>query len=382
MNPSNCRLCGRELLPRPVLRLDGIPKAAQYFPPKEEFASDKGITLDIYQCSACALVQLTTPPVTYFREVITAASLSGKARMSRLSQMEELAETYGLRGKNVLDIGSGRGEMLAVMAEAGLSAVGIEASPASVATARSAGRKMVEGYIGDADRIDGQPFDGFICLNYLEHQPDPGAIIRKIHDVTGEGAFGFVTVPNLEYLLKTKCFYEFVADHLSYFTSRTLPHAFESNGFDVVEKRLINEDNDIAVFVKKREPLDLFPAFEEDKALIEDLRGVIAGYTSRGKKVAVWGAGHRTLALLALGAIKNLAYVIDSAKFKQGRFTPVLHAEIVPPEHLKEDPPGLVIVMVPGLYPQEVLKTLRQMNCGADIALLEDNKIKLVEKKD
>jgi len=38
----------------------------------------------------------------------------------------------------------------------------------------------------------------------------------------------------------------------------------------------------------------------------------------------------------------------------------------------------LVIVMVPGLYPGEVLKTLKQMDVGAEVAALRDNKIEFL----
>ena len=37
------------------------------------------------------------------------------------------------------------------------------------------------------------------------------------------------------------------------------------------------------------------------------------------------------------------------------------------------------MVMVPGLYPGEVLKSLEQIYPGADVALLRDNKIEMVK---
>ena len=378
MNPNKCRLCAGELYRKPLLRLEGMPKAAQYYPQKKEFRKDKGITLNVYQCSTCGLVQLNIEPVDYFREVITAASFSEKTRLFRLNQMKEFVTKFGLSGKKVLEVGSGKGDMLDVLEEAGLRAVGIEASSKSVEIGQSAGRKMINGYIGDVNKINGYPFDAFVLFNYIEHLPEPGRIIKRIYENTSANSIGFVTVPNLDYLLETRCFYEFVADHLSYFTKKTLTYAFERNGFEVLECYTINEDNDIALIVKKKEALDISGHFSEVEALIKNLQQIVAGYKSQNKKVAVWGAGHRTLALLALSKVKDIEYVIDSAKFKQGRFTPILHLNIVPPEYLKERKVDLVIVMVPGLYPSEVLKTLTQMNVGADVAVLRGNKIELI----
>ncbi len=96
--------------------------------------------------------------------------------------------------------------------------------------------------------------------------------------------------------------------------------------------------------------------------MIKQLHEIIADYTAKNKKVAVWGAGHRTLALLALGHLDKIECVVDSAKFKQGKYTPVLHLNIVAPEKLKEKKVDLVLVMVPGIYPDEVIKTLNGMH--------------------
>lgn len=356
---NTCHLCGGKLFPQPVLQLRGMPKAAQYYPKKSEFRKDLGITLVISQCKNCGLVQHNAKPVDYFKKVITAASLSKKSRQSRLDQMKNLSDKFRLKNKKVLDIGSGK-EMLDVLKEAGMFSKGIE------------------GDIVGGSKIKNRPFDAFISLNYLEHLPYPGRVINNIYENTTADSVGFVTVPNLDYLLKTKCFYEFVADHISYFTQKTLKYAFESNGFDVLECQPINNDNDIAVTVKKRADLKLAEEYGAVDSLINDFKDIVREYKSKNKKIAVWGAGHRTLALLALAGLKDIEYVVDSAKFKQGKFTPVTHFKIVSPEYLLKNKVDLVIVMVPGIYPGEVLKTLQEMGAGAKIATLIDNKIKFI----
>ena len=390
MNSNKCRLCNSKLFPKPLLELKGMPKAAQHYPKKDEFKNDKGITLNIFQCSHCGLVQLNIDPVDYFKEVITAASFSKDAKLSRLKQMKEFVSKFTLKGKKVLEVGSAKGNMLDILEEAGVKASGIEASPESVAIGKAAGRNMINAYIGDTNNIDGYPFDAFVSFNYLEHLPEPGLIIKKIYNnMTDDGA-GFVTVPNLDYLLRTKCFYEFVPDHLSYFTKKTLKYAFENNNFNVLECRTINQENDILAVVKKKkfknfivevkkiEPLDISQDYIEVEKLIKNLREIVNRYKKEGKKVAVWGAGHRTLALLALSKLKEIEYVVDSAKFKQGKFTPVLHSRILAPETLQKEKVDLLIVMVPGIYPDEVIKTVKKMDTVSNIAKLKDNKIEFI----
>ena len=373
---SSCRLCKSSLYTNPIMELEGMPKAAQFFPKDTEFENDSGISLHVFQCSGCGLVQLKLDPVDYFKEVITAATLSEKSRLSRLRQMQELSHQFDLVGKKILDVGTATGEMLDVLEEVGFKAFGIEASDRSVKIGRELGRNMIHAYIGEMDTIPGRPFDAFISLNYLEHLPEPGAIIRTIYNNISDHAVGFVTVPNLEYLLKTKSFYEFVADHLSYFTKDTLRFAFESNGFEVLDCDIINEENDIAVVVKKRHVLNISDGIEEVESVISHLKEISSEYNDKGKKIAVWGAGHRTLALLALSHLDTIEYIIDSAKFKQGKFSPVMHTPIVSPNTLKKQKVDLLIIMVPGLYPGEVLKTVNDMKLSSlEIALLKDNKI-------
>ena len=390
MNSNKCRLCNSKLFTRSLLQLRGMPKAAQHFPNKNEFAEDKGITLNVFQCTECSLVQLNIDPVDYFREVITAASFSEKTRLARLDLMKKFISRFHLQEKKILEVGSGKGDMLDILKDAGAVAIGIEASSESVEAGQSAGRKMVTGYIGEIDKIEGSPFDAFVSFNYIEHMPNPGVIINKIYNnMTTEGV-GFVTVPNLEYLLRTKCFYEFVADHLSYFTKQTLKYAFESNNFKVLDCYTINNDNDILavvkkkkskeieVSIKKKEPINISGYFKEVEDLMKNLNQIVNRYKTENKKIAVWGAGHRTLALLALSKLSKIDYIVDSAKFKQGKFSPVLHLRILPPETLQKEKVDLVIVMVPGIYPDEVISTVKKMDVASDIAKLKDNKIEFI----
>jgi len=354
-----------------------FPKAAQFYPREDEFADDKGIVLDVFQCPSCALVQLKIDPVDYYKEVITAAVLSPHAKQTRLGEMTDFVERFGLKGKRALEVGSAKGEMLDVMVEAGLDPVGLEYSPQSVEHARQHGRNMQRGYIDDF--VLESKANVFFSYNYLEHQPDAKKFIESIHRVTTPDAIGYVTVPNLEYLLASKCLYEFVADHLVYFTQNTLSAAFEMNGFEVLSCQTINNDNDIEVIVRKRQNLDLSPYVAEVDQLAAELSALVDRYTCEGKKIAVWGAGHRTLALLAISHLSKIEFIVDSADFKQGKYSPVTFNKIVSPKDLEESDVDAVIIMVPGLYPQEVLKTVRAFDRKLEAYILKGNDLVAVD---
>jgi len=366
-----CRLCAKDISNPPLINLAPFPKAAQFFPTPEEFATDHGIDLDVYQCDGCGLTQLAIEPVDYYKEVITAASLSEKARTARLAEMKSFVEEFDLTGKQAIEIGCAKGDMLDIITDAGLKATGLEFSKTSVEHASDKGRHVVCGYINDFTPT--QKFDVFFSFNYLEHQPSPVDFVRSITRITTDDAIGYVTVPNLNYLLDSKCLYEFVADHLVYFTQQTLKLAFENNGFDVIRCMLINNDNDILAIVKKRPLLNIKDYVTEVDRLKSDLNVLIDRYVENGQQIAVWGAGHRTLALLAISKIDKISCIVDSALFKQGCYSPVTFNKIISPQKFEESDIDAVIIMVPGIYPQEVLKTVRNFNRPVTAYMLEGN---------
>jgi 2-polyprenyl-3-methyl-5-hydroxy-6-metoxy-1,4-benzoquinol methylase len=374
MSKFNCRLCKTEIKMSPLLSMNPFPKAAQFYPETHEFEKDMGITLEVYKCPNCDLLQLNCQPVPYYKEVITAASFSKDARQARLTELSNFVKLFGLQGKEVIEVGSGRGGMVDIMNEAGMDASGLEYSKESVQSSQSSNYKMIQGYINDLDpKFDGK-FDAFISLNYIEHQPDTKSFIQSLLRITRPGAVGYITAPNVSYLLETNTLYEFVADHLIYFTEETMRRAFESNGFDVIESSIINNKNDISLTVKKRE-LQNITGIGDVERLSHKLKDFMVRNYLDGKKIAVWGAGHRTLALLSIANISEISFIVDSADFKQGKYSPVMHSKIVSPEVLEKSDVDIVIVMVPGLYPDEVVKKIRSFSRIFEIYKLQDNKL-------
>lgn len=389
-NLSLCRLCNSKEKKNLILSLKGMPIAAQHFLDENEInKKDKTIDLEILQCGKCGLVQLDIEPVSYYKSMITAASISGATKKLRLNQMKNLSKRFNLNQKKIIEIGCGTGAMLDIIKEAGMDAYGLEYSDNSVKEGLSEGRKIIKGYLTDLNIINENKFDAFICFNFLEHIPNLNLFVKSIYNNLKDSGIGLVTVPNLNYLLETKSFYEFVPDHLSYFTKNTLKLLFEQNNFEIIECNLINNKNDIQILIKKSKKiksliknqpkiLELTKDYQEVEKLIIDLQRISKKYNSAGKKIAVWGAGHRTLALLALSKFKDIEFIIDSAKFKQGKYSPVNLTKIVSPEVLYEKNIDLLIIMLPGIYPDEVIKNVISMNLNIEIAKLKDNKIEFI----
>ena len=369
---DKCRVCGHKFFEEPLLRFENMPKAAQFLPDAESLESEKGVDLEVCQCSGCGLVQLGNDPVSYYREVIRTAAFSEEMKEFRMKQFGGFIHEYALKGKRIIEIGCGCGEYLTLMQEFGVEAYGLEYSGESVRQCTEDGLKVSQGFVESTTYgLDYAPFDAFFILNFLEHLPDPNSALGGIHHNLADDAVGLVEVPNFDMILRSQLFSEFIGDHLFYFTKDTLSTALKVNGFEIIDCHEVWHDYVISAVVKKRGRLDISHFNEHQAELKYEMEEYIRRFEDR--KVAVWGAGHQALAVVSLAELAGrIRYVVDSAPFKQGRYTPATHVPIVAPEAIDSDPVDAIIVMAAS-YSDEVAQIIRQKhNKNIHIAILRD----------
>ncbi len=378
MTINKCRVCNHKFFEEPLLRYENMPKAAQFLPDAESLENDKGVDLEVCQCSGCGLVQLSNDPVPYYREVIRAASFSEEMKGFRRKQFGNFVQKFSLKGKKVVEIGCGRGEYLSIMQKSGLEAFGLEHSAASVTQCIKSGLKVSKGFIQSSTyKLNHAPFDVFFILNFLEHLPDPNSTLRGIYNNLTDDAIGFVEVPNFDMILRNKLFSEFIGDHLFYFTKETLSTTLRLNGFEIIDCNEVWYDYIISAIVKKREKLDISHFYKCQAQLKNEIEEYILRF--KDKKVAIWGAGHQALTIISLiNLADKIRYVVDSAACKQGKYTPATHIPIVSPDALTNDPPDAVIVMAAS-YSDEVAGIIRKkFDRKMDITILRDFGLEIV----
>lgn len=336
-----------------------MPGAAQNFPDAVAVEHEQGADLQIFQCTGCGLVQLDCEPVYYYREVIRAAAISEVMKETKARQFSDLVQKYALQGRKVIEIGCGRGEFLELLASLDVEAFGLEYSAASVAHCVSKGLRVTKGYLDrESTILPKAPFDAFLMLMFLEHMPDPNLALQVLWNNLSDDAIGLVEVPNFDMVIRNKLFSEFIADHLFYFTKDSLNTTLKINGFEILECAELRDDYVISAIVKKRPRLDLKDFYTYQTRITRQLDEFIGQY-EKGR-VAIWGAGHQALAIIALANIADkIKYVVDSAPFKQGKYTPATHLAIFPPEILLSEPVDAVIVIA-GSYSDEIAGILRR----------------------
>jgi D-arabinose 1-dehydrogenase-like Zn-dependent alcohol dehydrogenase len=114
------------------------------------------------------------------------------------------------------------------------------------------------------------------------------------------------------------------------------------------------EDTQVSEYVSKLESLS-----QEILDLKANLQAFVKRRAERNERVAVWGAGGKGIAVLAVTQLTGIAYVIDSDPNKQGRWTPVSDLPVVSPTALLAEPVDALIVTAMA-YKDEIVHHLRE----------------------
>jgi len=169
-----CRLCLAALPKKAMLELLDMPSAAQHLPSKDELHLDRGTDLRIFECSQCGLVQTCQEPVAYYKEVIRASAFSSEMAAFRKKQLRKWVNKYQLVNHSILEIGTGKGEYLQLLQQAGLKVYGTEFGNSAVQTCHHLGFEVFKAFPdGSGLNLKDAPFDAFASFNFMEHWPHP-----------------------------------------------------------------------------------------------------------------------------------------------------------------------------------------------------------------
>jgi SAM-dependent methyltransferase len=215
-----------------------------------------GVETEIWKCGSCGLMfpdPMPFPENGLGQHYDVAADdyfakheKSGKFAAAD-ALLEKAESILGRKGK-LLDVGIGRGEILAASIERGWKSEGVEPSATFADYAEKAtGAKIWRQPVEQAD-IQADSFDVVILGAVLEHLYDPVEIIRKISIILRPGGLLFVDVPNEDGLyFKVGNFYQkcrgrdwcvnlaptFSPFHIFGFNAKSLKKLLGQHGFTV-----------------------------------------------------------------------------------------------------------------------------------------------------
>ncbi|MFH0865377.1 MAG: class I SAM-dependent methyltransferase [Bacteroidota bacterium] len=140
--------------------------------------------------------------------------------------------------KNILDIGSGSGELLSLFKKNNWETLGME--PNSEARKFSIKQYGIE--VIDEKEIDKIPYHSFGAItlwHVLEHVPELNKRVQEMKKILSQDGFLFIAVPHhesydAEYYKKFWAAYD-VPRHLYHFTPNTLGRLLQNHGFEIVK---------------------------------------------------------------------------------------------------------------------------------------------------
>ena len=296
---------------------------------------------------------------------------------------QRLVGSYQLQGKDIIEIGCGRGDFLRLLAATGQNrCLGFDPSYHSRQDESEASDDQVS-IIQDyySEQYAHYRADFLICRQVLEHIRKPAAFLKMVRRA-GAGRADpviFAEVPNAMYTLKELGIWDLIYEHCSYFTALSLRRLFVEAGlipiniaatfggqYLCIEGRPVNHDrdrDDVLAGLSLSEVEDEVSAFADNyHQTVSSWGQILTEFARSGTKVAVWGAGSKGITFLnVLKDATAIDVVVDINPHKQGRFVPGTGQQVVAPDRIPEISPEAIIVMNP-LYLEEIDKMITALN--------------------
>jgi len=388
----NCPVCERPS-PPPFIEIEDVPVFCNVLWPdrNEALAAPRG-DVRLAFCGECGMIRnLAFEPkvVPYDPSYENSLHFSPSFEAYASTLATRLIERYRLYGKDVIDIGCGRGEFLAMLCKGtGNRGVGFDPSyeegpngtgvPKGVSFVRDYYSEEYRDYAGD-----------FVCCRHmLEHVEDPKAFLRILDRSTagGRGATLYFEVPDAAYMLRRQAVWDVIYEHPSYFTAPALRRLFGEFGFGVldvgtsfggqylwIEAATPNgrRGRDGLADPAPAQLAPLVSTFERRyREKVEWWDHRLGRLLSDGSRVALWGAGSKGVTFLnVVRGGDEIGCVVDLNVRKQGRHVPGTGQRIAAPKQLSDYEPDIVLVMNP-IYENEIRQSIAAIGLACDIAIV------------
>lgn len=380
---DRCPVCGHAA-GDPVFAADRVPVLCNVLlPSAEEARRARTGAVDLVLCPSCGLLwnaAFDESLVEYSPAYESSLHFSPRFQEFATELAAGLVERHGLAGRTVLEIGSGKGDFLAMLCDAGVGrGIGYDPSYGGETPARPQlrfePRLFPTSDFPDAD---------LVCARHVfEHLSAPAEVLGAIRAAIPPGrAVGFyVEVPDGAYLLGRVALWDVIYEHPLHFTAPALSRLLADAGLWVARlgtsfggQYLAAEASTGGAPSATLDPGPDPPALARMAASFRDGAAWLrAGWSERladlaGRgPVALWGAGSKGVSFLAtVEGAGGVAAVVDVNPRKHGRHVPVTGHEVVGPEALVSLRPRAVIVLNP-LYREEIAAMLSDVGVDAEV---------------
>ncbi|MGW5363366.1 methyltransferase domain-containing protein [Actinopolymorpha pittospori] len=333
--------------------------------------------LDLACCGDCGHVQnVAFDPALVEYDVSYDNSLhfSGTFQQYVDELVARLVDKYDVRGRHVVEIGSGKGDFLGAIARAGGNA-GTGYDPTVAPGTTIPGVRLVQDYFRPGDQVD--HYDLLVCRHVLEHLNDPANLLRSLARSAPAAAVHYVEVPSAEFNFGPDGLWDCIYPHVSYFSAGSLLTLLRRCGFEIESLGRSFHGQFISAEVRAGESVDIRDDASEHIRVVSEFarrhresvarwRGEVAASGQRGQTVAVWGAGSKGVNFLNAVDPDGMLPTVDINPRKWGRFLPGGGHRVIAPGELAERDVSTVAVTNP-VYRDEIAGTLADLGVDARV---------------
>ena len=302
------------------------------------------------------------------------------------SLTHSLIDRYSLYHKNIIEIGSGKGDFLKIMCNLGSNkGIGFDPAydPQYIPVKGTDNIFFIQDYF--LSKYFSIKSDFICCRHTVEHIYQPISLMNLISDSINqsESPIIFFEVPNAIYMFKKKAIWDIIYEHYSYFTDQSLATLFKKTGFSVLNlydsfegqflcieaQKGSSKSSDTMNFpVEIKKLIDSFSIDYQTK--INSWKNRLDRFLSHGKKIVLWGAGSKGVTFLnVFRNFSNINYIVDINPRKQGLFVPGTGQKIISPEFLQIYEPDIILIMNP-IYENEVSNVLKELEIHAEVMIV------------
>ena len=387
---AQCWSCGAKE-PTPFYDLPAIPiSSCILLDSREEATSFPSGELQLCFCESCGFIQngvFDPELLDYTKDYEESQGFSPTFAAFAQGLVDRLIDQYDVRGKEVFEVGCGKGDFLSMICKSGGNrGLGIDPGFREGRLDPDVDIRVVPAFFTEpAPELTG---DLICCRHTLEHIQAVGDFVDLIGRSSAQrhGSVVFFEVPDTLRILEEGAFWDIYYEHCSYFTLGSLGHLFRSRGFELMSLRTGYNDQYLLLEGRRGSGEEAGPSTKEDqlervragvRSFVETTKGALESWERKladlgaaGKKAVIWGASSKGVAFLtSLPSGAVVEYAVDINPYKQGRFLPGAGQQIVGPEFLAVYRPDCIVVMNP-IYIEEIRADLTRLGLSPEMVAL------------
>ena len=300
----------------------------------------------------------------------------------------DLVRRHGLRNKELIEIGCGKGEFLRLLCSLGPNrGLGFDPgySEARGESQGTTGFRVIRDFF--SEKYTDQAADFVCCKMTLEHIATPEVFLRAAVRTVRDDGVVFIQVPESLRIVRDCAFEDIYYEHCSYFSAGSLGRLFNQLGLRVLSTQIEYDGQYLTVEATlpgAGRPNAVEPALDDldvlashvstfpqrMQAKLQEWQEHLARWKTQGKRAVIWGSGSKGVSFLTgVPGEDVISHAVDINPYRHGYFMPTTGQQIVGPQQLSDIRPDVVIVMN-RVYLAEIRAQLGELGLDPEVLAL------------